>query len=40
MLWYAEEARRVYGEMIPSYKSTQKILVQRQPIGVVAAITP
>ncbi|MFM1651328.1 NAD-dependent succinate-semialdehyde dehydrogenase [Brevibacillus sp. B_LB10_24] len=40
MLWYAEEARRVYGEMIPASRPTQRILVQRQPVGVVAAITP
>lgn len=40
MLWYAEEARRVYGEIIPPPKETQRILVQRQPVGVVAAITP
>ncbi|MCP8970919.1 NAD-dependent succinate-semialdehyde dehydrogenase [Ectobacillus sp. SYSU M60031] len=40
MLWYAEEARRVYGEIVPPYKTTQKILVQRHPIGVVGAITP
>ncbi|WP_276357604.1 NAD-dependent succinate-semialdehyde dehydrogenase [Cohnella caldifontis] len=39
-LWYSEEAKRIYGEVIPSSRTTQRILVQRQPIGVVAAITP
>jgi len=39
-LWYSEEAKRVNGEIITPSKPTQKILVQRQPVGVVAAITP
>lgn len=39
-LWYSEEAKRINGEIIPSSRPTQRILVQRQPIGVVAAITP
>jgi len=39
-LWYSEEAKRINGEIIPSSRTTQRILVQRQPIGVVAAITP
>lgn len=38
--WYAEEARRVYGEMIPASSPTNRIWVMRQPLGVVAAITP
>jgi succinate-semialdehyde dehydrogenase / glutarate-semialdehyde dehydrogenase len=38
--WYAEEARRVYGDIIPANKSNQRILVIKQPVGVVAAITP
>ncbi len=38
--FYAEEAKRVYGETIPSHKPDARIVVQRQPIGVVAAITP
>ena len=38
--WFAEEAKRVYGETIPSARSDQRFLVQRQPVGVVAAITP
>ena len=38
--WYAEEAKRVYGETIPSARSDQRFLVQQQAVGVVAAITP
>lgn len=38
--WYAEEARRVYGDIIPANKAEQRLLVIKQPIGVVAAITP
>jgi succinate-semialdehyde dehydrogenase / glutarate-semialdehyde dehydrogenase len=38
--WFAEEARRVYGETIPSPAPDGRIIVQKQPIGVVAAITP
>lgn len=38
--WFAEEARRVYGETIPGAKPGQHIVVSRQPIGVTAAITP
>ncbi len=38
--WFAEEARRVYGDVIPSNKPKQHLLVLKQPIGVVAAITP
>lgn len=38
--WYAEEAKRQYGETIPGSEATQRILVLRQPIGVCAAITP
>ncbi len=40
LLWFAEEAKRVYGETIPSSRPNQRFLVQHQPIGVVAAITP
>ncbi len=40
LLWYAEEAKRIYGETIPSARSDQRFLVMRQPIGVCAAITP
>lgn len=38
--FYAEEAKRIYGETIPSHRPDARILVIRQPIGVVAAITP
>jgi succinate-semialdehyde dehydrogenase/glutarate-semialdehyde dehydrogenase len=38
--WFAEEARRVYGEMIPTTDGDKRYLVIRQPIGVCAAITP
>lgn len=38
--WFAEEAKRVYGDVIPAPVSGQRLLVLRQPIGVCAAITP
>jgi succinate-semialdehyde dehydrogenase/glutarate-semialdehyde dehydrogenase len=38
--WFAEEARRVYGETIPGHEPDKRITVLRQPVGVVAAITP
>lgn len=38
--WYAEEARRLYGEVIPSPRRNSRIVVVHQPVGVVAAITP
>ena len=38
--WFAEEARRVYGEVIPSSVADKRISVIKQPVGVVAAITP
>ncbi|MBB4264094.1 NAD-dependent succinate-semialdehyde dehydrogenase [Bradyrhizobium sp. CIR3A] len=38
--FYAEEAKRVAGELLPSHRPDARILVQRRPIGVVAAITP
>jgi succinate-semialdehyde dehydrogenase/glutarate-semialdehyde dehydrogenase len=40
LLWYAEEAKRVYGETIPAPRPDQRFIVMRQPVGVVAAITP
>ncbi len=40
LLWYAEEAKRVYGELIPAPRPDQRFLAIRQPVGVVAAITP
>ncbi len=38
--WFAEEAKRVYGETIPAPTRDRRLVVQRQPVGVVAAITP
>ena len=38
--WFAEEAKRLYGETIPGHRPDTRIIVQRQPIGTVAAITP
>jgi len=38
--WFAEEAKRVYGDVIPSHAADKRIVVLKQPIGVVAAITP
>ncbi len=38
--WFAEEAKRVYGEVIPSPAGDRRLLVIKQPIGVTAAITP
>lgn len=38
--WYAEEAKRVYGEVIPGHQKDKRLMVLRQPVGVVAAITP
>lgn len=38
--WFAEEAKRIYGDIIPSSNATQRLLTIKQPIGVVAAITP
>jgi succinate-semialdehyde dehydrogenase/glutarate-semialdehyde dehydrogenase len=40
LLWFAEEAKRVCGETIPSARSDQRFLVQKQAVGVVAAVTP
>ncbi len=38
--WFAEEARRIYGEVIPSPWKDKRIVVTREPVGVCAAITP
>ncbi|KMW60342.1 Aldehyde dehydrogenase B [Candidatus Rhodobacter oscarellae] len=38
--WFAEEAKRVYGETIPGHQPDKRITVLKQPIGVTAAITP
>jgi succinate-semialdehyde dehydrogenase/glutarate-semialdehyde dehydrogenase len=40
MEWFAEEGKRAYGDVIPSHKPDARILVLKQPVGVVAAITP
>lgn len=40
LLWYAEEAKRVYGETIPAPRGDQRFIVLRQPVGVVGAVTP
>ena len=38
--WFAEEGKRLYGDVIPQTKSDQRLVVIKQPIGVCAAITP
>jgi succinate-semialdehyde dehydrogenase/glutarate-semialdehyde dehydrogenase len=38
--WFAEEAKRVYGDLIPGHQPDKRLMVMRQPVGVVAAITP
>lgn len=38
--WFAEQGRRIYGETVPAAKSNQRIVVTKQPVGVVGAITP
>ena len=38
--WFAEEGRRVYGDVIPPHQADKRILVLKQPVGVCAAITP
>ncbi len=40
LLWYAEEAKRIYGETIPAPRPNQRFIVLHQPVGVVGAITP
>lgn len=40
MEWFAQEGRRVYGDTIPAHEENKRILVLKQPIGVVASITP
>tara|TARA_R110002096_G_scaffold227847_7_gene417222 strand:+ start:27 stop:1448 length:1422 start_codon:yes stop_codon:yes gene_type:complete len=40
LLFYAEEAKRVYGDILPSARADQRFMVLRQPVGVVAAVTP
>ncbi|XP_053252730.1 succinate-semialdehyde dehydrogenase, mitochondrial isoform X2 [Podarcis raffonei] len=38
--WFAEEARRIYGDIIPSSAKDRRVLVLKQPVGVAAIITP
>lgn len=38
--WFSEEAKRVYGDVIPSHAADKRLITIKQPIGVVAAITP
>jgi len=38
--WFAEEAKRAYGDVIPAHAGDKRILVQKEPVGVTAAITP
>lgn len=40
LLWFAEEAKRVYGRTIPSARPDQRFMVLQQPVGVVGAVTP
>jgi succinate-semialdehyde dehydrogenase/glutarate-semialdehyde dehydrogenase len=38
--WFAEEGKRVYGDVIPTFRADARVVVLRQPVGVAAAITP
>ena len=38
--WYAEEAKRIYGRTVPAHVTNKRIVVTREPVGMVAAITP
>ncbi|MCC6912996.1 MAG: NAD-dependent succinate-semialdehyde dehydrogenase [Rhodospirillaceae bacterium] len=38
--WFAEEGRRAYGDVIPSHRADARIVVMKQPVGVVCAVTP
>ena len=38
--WFGEEAKRIYGDVIPGHQADKRILVQKEPVGVTAAITP
>jgi len=38
--WFGEEAKRIYGDTIPGHQQNKRIIVIKQPVGVVAAITP
>jgi succinate-semialdehyde dehydrogenase/glutarate-semialdehyde dehydrogenase len=38
--WFGEEAKRIYGDVVPGHQGDKRIVVLKQPVGVVAAITP
>jgi succinate-semialdehyde dehydrogenase/glutarate-semialdehyde dehydrogenase len=38
--WFAEEGKRIYGDIVPSFAAGKRVLVLKEPVGVVAAITP
>ncbi|MEJ8824431.1 NAD-dependent succinate-semialdehyde dehydrogenase [Variovorax humicola] len=38
--WFAEEGRRAYGEVVPTHKAGARVIVTKEPVGVVGAITP
>src|SRR2546426_1051629 len=38
--WFGEEAKRVYGDTIPTYASDRRIVVTKEPVGVTVGITP
>jgi len=38
--WYAEEAKRAYGDIVPTHAANKRLLVTRQPVGPVYAVTP
>lgn len=38
--WFAEEGKRIYGDVIPTFRADSRVVVLRQPVGVAAAITP
>ena len=38
--WFSEEAKRVYGDTIPGHQADKRIIILKQPVGVVGAITP
>lgn len=38
--WFAEEGKRAYGEVIPTHDASKRLLVLKQPVGVISAITP
>lgn len=40
VLWFAEEARRAYGDVVPSPWRDRRVIITREPVGVIAAITP